>query len=86
MMNTSVWSQFRYCPLIWMFHDRKIDNKVNSIQGRTLRIAYQGNSSHFRELLDKDNSVSMHQKNLRLVVIEMYKPKNQLNAQFMVEI
>ena len=31
MMNTFVMSQFSYCPLIWMFHDRRINNKVNKI-------------------------------------------------------
>ena len=36
MMNTFVMSQFSYCPLIWIFHDRRINNKVNNIHERAL--------------------------------------------------
>jgi len=45
MMNTFVFSYFSYCPLIWMFHDRKIDNKINKMQEWALRIAYRNNTS-----------------------------------------
>ena len=38
MMNTFVLSYFSYRPLLWMFHDRKIDNKI---QERALRICIQ---------------------------------------------
>ena len=31
MMNTFIMSQFSYCPLIWMFHDRNVNNKINRI-------------------------------------------------------
>ena len=30
----------KYCPLIWMFHSRRLNNKINSIQERALRITY----------------------------------------------
>ena len=85
MMNTLILSHFSYCPLIWMFHDRKIENKINKIQERALRIAYRDNTSQFKELLEKDNSVSVHQKNLQLLMIEIYKTKNRLNPQFMID-
>ena len=39
MMNTFVMSQFSYCPLICMFHDRSANKKINKIQERALRIA-----------------------------------------------
>ena len=32
-----VLSHFSYCPLIWIVHDRKIDNKIIKIQERALR-------------------------------------------------
>ena len=32
--------QFGYCPLVWMFHSRGINNKTNRIHGRALRITY----------------------------------------------
>ena len=69
-----------------MFHDRKIDNNKNNIQERALRIAYRDNTSQFKELLQKDNSVSIHQKNIQLLMVENYKRKNRLNLPFMIEI
>ena len=29
LMKPFVESQFRYCPLIWMFHSRSVNNKIN---------------------------------------------------------
>ena len=30
IMKSFVTSQFSYCPLIWMFHSRRVNNKINS--------------------------------------------------------
>ena len=60
LMKTFVSSQFSYCPLIWMFHSRKVEHRIDSIHKRTLKLAYQ--DSHdlsFQELLTKDKSVSI---------------------------
>ena len=68
-----------------MFHDRNINNKINRIQERALRIAYKDNTSRYDELLESDNSVSIHQKNLQLLMVEIYKTRNHLNPSFMME-
>ena len=68
-----VTSQSGYCPLIWMFHSRRLNNKINSVHERALRITYQEHISTFQELLNKDNSVSIHNKNLQALVTEMFK-------------
>ena len=39
-MTSFVMSRFCYCPLVWMFHDRKSYNKINRIHGRALRIIH----------------------------------------------
>ena len=49
-----------------MFHSRRLNNKINSIHERALRITYQDNTSTFQELLNKDNSVSIHHRNLQV--------------------
>ena len=54
IMKSFVTSQFSYCPLIWMFHSRRLNNKINSIHATALRITYQDNTSTFQELLNKD--------------------------------
>ena len=38
VMKAFIESQFGYCPLIWMFHSRFLNNKINRIHERTLRI------------------------------------------------
>ena len=35
-MTSFVMSHFSYCPLVWMFHDRKSNNKINKIHERAL--------------------------------------------------
>ena len=41
LMKAFVISQFNYCPLIWMFHNRALNNRINKIHERALRLVYQ---------------------------------------------
>ena len=66
-------SQFGYCPLIWMFHSRGLNNKINRIHERALRITYNDKLSSYGEPLTKDSSVTIHHRNIRALVIEIYK-------------
>ena len=77
---------FQYCPLAWMFHSRKLNAKINKLHQRALRITYRDQESSFEDLLGHDNSVSVHQKNLQVLMIEMFKTKHGLNPPFMKEI
>ena len=72
-MKAFVQSQFGYCPLIWMFHSRGLNNKITRIHERTLRMTYKDKSSTFQELLEKDKYVSMHHRNVQKLAIEIYK-------------
>ena len=67
IMKVFTCSQFGYCLLIWMFHSRKINNRINSSQERALRIVYRDYNATFSELLSKDKSVKIHQRNLQLL-------------------
>ena len=69
-----------------MFHDRKSYNKINKVHERTLRIMHKESTSNFESLLIKRNSVSIHQRNLQLLLIEIYKTVNCLNPSFMAEL
>ena len=86
LMRAFVISQFQYCPLFWMFHSRHLNNKINRIHERALRITYKDYESSFNTLLEKDNSVSIHTKNLQTLMIEMFKIKVNINPPFMKEI
>ena len=86
VMNAFILSQFSYCPVIWMFHDRNVNNKINKIHERASRIAFKDMSSNFEELLIKAASVTIHQRNLQLLTTESCKTKHDLNPKFMGEI
>ena len=58
-----------------MFPSRNLNNMINRIHERALRLVYQISLS-FSELLDLDNSVTVHQKNLHVLVTKIYKVKN----------
>ena len=73
IMKAFVESQFGYCLLIWMFHSRGLNNKINRIHETALKITHKDKSSTFQELLEKDNSVSIHQGNVQKLPIEIYK-------------
>ena len=83
LMKASVMSQFSYCSLIWMFQNTNLNNMINRIHGKALRIAYKDNVSSFENLLLMDTSVTVHQRNLQFLMIEIYKIRRNLNPSFM---
>jgi len=86
LMRAFVMSQFQYCQLAWMFHSRHLNNKINKIHERALRIAYKDYVSSFDILLERDKSVTIHTKNLQTLMTEIFKTQNSMNLPFMNEI
>ena len=62
IMKSFITSQFGYCPLVWMLHSRTLNNRINRIHERALRVVYNDNVSSFEEMLQKDDSVTIHEK------------------------
>ena len=79
IMRAFISSQFGYCPLVWFFCSRKINNRMNRIQERALRIVYKDYVSTFAQLLEKDSSVSIHTRNLQVLAAEIFKARNNLS-------
>ena len=78
MMNTFIMSQ-SYCRLIWMFHDRSVNKKMKKIYEGVLRIAYKDSCTSFEDVLKKAESISIHQRNLKLIATEVFKTQSNLN-------
>ena len=83
IMKSFINSQFGYCPIVWMFHSRKMNNRINKIHERSLRIVFNDNTSSFRDLLVKDNSVTIHERNIQNLAIELYKIVNGFSPDIM---
>ena len=96
LMDAFIKSQFNYCPLVWIFHGRRANAKLNNVFEKALRIACNdsennsvNNSENNSEKNSGDNycnpnkSLTIHQRNLHLLMIETFKTKNNLNPTFM---
>ena len=64
-MNEYVLSQLSYCPLVWMFCNKWLNNRTNKIHECPLRIVYNYHQCSFEELLETDNSFTIHERNLQ---------------------
>ena len=69
-----------------MFHSSGLNNKINSLHERALRITYGDRSSSFQELLIKGNSVSIPYRNIPALAIEMFKVKINIAPEIMKEL
>ena len=72
IMNSFFTSQFDYCPLVWMCHSRSMNSRINRLHETCVSIIYSDKSSSFEELLQKDESVTIHVKNILKLATEMF--------------
>ncbi len=61
-----------------MFHSREINNKINRVKKRALRILFNDEHSTFEELLKRDEAFTVHERNIQRLLTEMFKAKNKL--------
>ena len=87
LMKAFKTSQFSYCPLVWMFHSRTVNNGINILHEKTWRLIYTNKPDLcFDDLLKEDQSVIIHQKNLQILATETYKVKNDFGPKLMADI
>ena len=79
--NSFFKGQLSYCPLIWTFCSRQSDHLINKLQEQALRIAYCDFNSSFSELLEMANESTIHIRNLKCLLTEVYKFLNGLSPQ-----
>ena len=86
LMNSFFTSQFNYCPLTWMCHSRTMNNKINRLHERCLRIVHSDKTSSFEKLLEKDGSVTIHTRNLQTLATEMFKVDKNLSPPIIADL
>ena len=85
LINSFFFSQFNYCPLVWMFCSKEANNEIEKLQKRTLQIIHDHFSSSYNDLRMKDNSATI-QRNLQFLMTEIFKTIHDENPPFMTEI
>ena len=68
-----------------MFYSRKPNLFISSIHEKALSVTHQDYKSTF-ELLQKDNSETIHQRNLQVLATEIFMAKNAPPPNIMKEI
>ena len=67
-----------------MFHGRGSNSKINRIQERALKLVCKDSG---RELeVEREKNLSNHQRNLQLLMIEIYKVKHNISPEFMKDV
>ena len=79
LMNDFMTSQLSYCRHFWMSHSRIMNNRINKIHENALRLVYKGERNlNFDDLLKKEKSVRIHQRNLQILATEIHNVRNDL--------
>ena len=61
-----------------MFNGRQINDKINRLHERVLRIVYNDTVTSFENLLIKDKSFTIHHQNIQSLAIDIYKAIHSL--------
>ena len=86
IVNSFIYANFNYCPLVWHFSTCESIRKIEKIQKRCLRIVLDDYDSDYDVLLRKSRKATMEIKRLRVLAIEIFKTINNLNPNFMKDI
>ena len=78
-----VMNSFVICPVVWMFHSRNLNARINRVHERASRVEYKDFDLSFEELLRKDSFTTSHQRNLQKLMTEIFKVKTGIAAELM---
>ena len=85
LVNSFIYSNYNYCPLVWHFCSKKSMNKIERIQYRALQFLHNDYNSDYNTLLKKSDKCSMEVRRLRTMALEIFKSLNNLNPSFLKE-
>ena len=83
LLNSIIKSQLSYFLLMWMFCSRSLNNLINRIHERALRLIHNDHVSTFQDILEINKEKTIHQNNLECLAKEIYKFLNGLSPPIM---
>ena len=78
IFNSIIKSQFSYRPLVLMSCSRTSNNLINKVHEMWLRIILNDYSIDFKTLLKNNNDICNHHRNIKALLIVVFKMKNGL--------
>ena len=64
-----------------MCHSRSMNNKINRLHERYIRVIYNDKTSSFENLLAKDGCTIIHTRNLQVLATEMFKVHKNMSTE-----
>ena len=86
LIESFVYSNFNYCPLVWHFCSPRSVRKMEKVQERALRLLTNETECTYEHLLSMVNKPSLEIRRLRTLATEVFKTINNLNPDYMKEI
>ena len=86
LFKALVGSQFKYCLIVWVFHSRRTNNKINRLPERALRIVYDDEISTFDQVLDMYKSFCIHHQNIQRLLTEIYNALHDISVKSLKEL
>ena len=81
-LNSIIYSNFSYWPLVWHFSTNKSIEKIGNIHKHCLRLTLNDYKCDCKTLLDKIGEESMKIRRIKTRAIEIFKTVNKLNPNF----
>ena len=73
-------SQFKYCPIVWIFYSRRTNNKINRLRESALKIVYDDDILTFAQLLAMEKPFCIYHQNIETLLIEIYKALHDISG------
>ena len=86
VVNSFIYSNFNYCPLVLMLSHKKSLDKIESLHKQTPRFLLNDYVGSFEHLLEKSGKCNMNIRRLIFLCIEIYTTLNDWNPRFTKEI
>ena len=86
LVNSFIYSNFNYCPLVWHITSANSIRMIEKIQERLLRFQFEDFYSSYEELLIRAGKTTMLINRLKTLCLEIYKTINGQTPKYMNDI